>query len=146
MTALAIAGPESLFISTSRHLPANADSVFRFAQLAFPGHRIPLDWGFFAGTMFWGRTTRFRAFTALRELGLPFEMAAQNVEQAAHALERTLGLAGVLDRARVGLVVPDETASQLEDPRAAGNIRAASSDIADAANEVDPGQLSRWWC
>ncbi len=103
---LAIVGPEPFFLSTAGHLPSNTDDLFRLARLCFPGRKLPDDWGFFAGTMFWGRTAQFKPFARLAQLGVVFEREDGNSaeERTAHALERVFGLAGVLAGRQMGLV------------------------------------------
>lgn len=102
------AGPKSLYISAKLHMAGNAHNLRTVAGVCFPGARLPLDWGFFAGTMFWGRTDQFRPLLRLARYGFDFEKVTRSTDgELEHAVERAFGLPAVLNAARVGLVDHD---------------------------------------
>jgi glycosyltransferase involved in cell wall biosynthesis len=103
--SLSLVGPAAFFLSVAQHMPSNACEVSHLARLCFPGSKLPDDWGFFAGTMFWGRTAAFGHFAGLHQLGVRFPPeTGRNEEQTAHALERVFGLAGQIGASETGLV------------------------------------------
>ncbi|MCW5696463.1 MAG: hypothetical protein KIS96_06965 [Bauldia sp.] len=92
---LAIIGARPLFLSVRRNMLANAGTVAALAAICFPGRDLPADWGFFAGTMFWGRVAAFEPFLNLQRAGyvMPANLGLADGHPA-HALERLFGLAG----------------------------------------------------
>lgn len=99
-------GPAELFLSAEINMLRNAANISALAATAFPAAALPRDWGFFAGTMLWGRVAAFAPFLRLAEAGVDWEPKGGRLNdgQPAHAVERLLGLAPLLVGGRVGVV------------------------------------------
>jgi hypothetical protein len=103
--SLALAGPAPLFVSAAAHLFGNAEALQRAAGICLPGRRLPEDWGFFAGTMFWARVEALRPFLELKRFGVAFGAASQSGDgELEHAIERLFGLAGVIDGRKTAII------------------------------------------
>lgn len=102
-------GAAELLLSVEINMSVNAASVVRLADAAWPGAAgaLPRDWGFFAGTMFWGRVDAFAPLAALCPPAVEWEAAAAGDGQVAHAVERLFGLAPLLAGLETGAVVFD---------------------------------------
>lgn len=101
-------GPKSLYVSAKLHTGENAQNLRTVARVCFPGSRLPPDWGFFAGTMFWGRTDQFRPLLSLARYGLDFKNATRSADgELEHAVERAFGLLAALNGTRIGLIGSD---------------------------------------
>ncbi|MCC6737248.1 MAG: hypothetical protein IT534_14135 [Bauldia sp.] len=101
---LAMVGPAGLWLSAAVNMTANADGVQRLGAVAFPERRLPPDWGFFAGTMFWTRVHHLKPFVRLHSLRDAWEGEGPRRDGgAAHAVERLFGLVPVVSGGSVGL-------------------------------------------
>lgn len=102
---LTIVGAADLFLSARVNMLNNSRNVTALASVCFPGRELPADWGFFAGTMFWGRVPSFAPFLRIEEGGgtLPSGLGRRDGHPA-HALERLFGLAAWPGSNTVGLV------------------------------------------
>ena len=103
--SLALVGPAPLFVSAATHMLGNAEALQRAAAVCLPGKRLPRDWGFFAGTMFWARTEALKPLLQLRRFGITFGPERRSADgELEHALERLFGLLGAVGGQRTGLM------------------------------------------
>lgn len=152
--SLAIAGPADLYLSVEANMLGNRENLEAFTARCFPGGLLPNDWGFFAGTIFWGRTDAFVPFLELRK-GKAFPAGLGKADgHPEHALERLFGLAGWPETGRVGLISgstegsietsdrppPDGTIhnalARLGRPKVGGNPTRADADLIAQANPL----------
>lgn len=104
--ALELLGPAALYKSSAAHQFRNAEILSKLApSLMAPGWP-PADWGFFAGTMFWARTTMLERLAPFADFQ---HHHAHNVNDGAHAhaIERLFGLAPLRNSGKIGLVNRD---------------------------------------
>lgn len=102
---LGIVGPMSLYKSASALKYGNEKLVNSIWTKLFPGVKKPNDWGFFAGTMFWGRTEVFAPLLNITEKMFLQKQDNKAVDgQLAHALERIYGAVTISNQKKTGLV------------------------------------------
>ncbi len=105
---LLAAGPAEVYVSALQHMYRNAPQVERLARICFPARDLPPDWGFFAGTMFWGRVAHFARLTAPLDFKVTLETDPAVTDGAtSHAFERLFGMVGMAPDARIGLIDGD---------------------------------------
>lgn len=97
---LMLAGPAETYISATRFMYANQQNVDQLRQSLLGGFGLP-EWGFFAGTMFFGRV---KVFDPLRTNRIVFDDGGAEDGRIEHALERVCGLLPALQRGAIGLV------------------------------------------
>ena len=102
---LAHVGSALLYKSAKTHGGINRPFMEQIHAVLYPEEAFPEDFGFFAGTMFWGRTSVFIPLTrAIRE-HFPFEKEELVIDgQLAHAVERMFGAVVYKEKLKVGLV------------------------------------------
>jgi glycosyltransferase involved in cell wall biosynthesis len=99
-----IVGAKDFYISGPIFSSLNSVRVKRIAEELYPSSRLPDNWGFFAGTMFWARPEMFSALVRLINDRWEFENdSTANDGQLAHALERIFGLIPTIRGKRIGL-------------------------------------------
>ncbi len=102
---LGAVGPESLYKSAEALIYGNEKHLKKIWSSLFPGGKLPKDWGFFAGTMFWGRTEAFSPLIDVVNKNLSFEPENSIADgQLAHALERIYGAIVTGTNFKTGLV------------------------------------------
>src|SRR5262249_20408623 len=89
---LALVGPREAYLSGPALLEFNEEKVGKLARHLYADGKLPLEWGFFAGTMFWARPQFFAKLAGSAGEILCFEDDnARDDGQLAHALERIFG-------------------------------------------------------
>ena len=102
--ALAMVGPGPLFKSSAANQFANAELLATLAPMLVAPHYPTTDWGFFAGTFFWARTTLIaRVAETCATIAEASSSDARDGE-VAHAAERLFGLAPLALGGRVGVI------------------------------------------
>lgn len=86
------AGPKHLYISAGYFMYGNQPAIKNITSSLLEGF-LPVDWGFFGGTMFWARRTLFDQLLEHETKGIRFgaERGATDGE-IEHAFERIFGL------------------------------------------------------
>jgi glycosyltransferase involved in cell wall biosynthesis len=119
-----LVGPRDLYVSGPALMYGNGPLVEEIAHRLYPGRKLPEEWGFFAGTMFWARSEAFTKFATALQGPIPFESDnAKNDGQYAHAMERTFGLPATIEGGTVGLtrvIATDSQASAVDFIKAPG--------------------------
>lgn len=102
---LAHVGSALLYKSAKTHDGSNRPFMEQIHAVLYPEGEFPNDFGFFAGTMFWGRTKVFIPLAqAIRE-HFPFEKEKLEIDgQLAHAVERMFGAVVFKEKLKVGLI------------------------------------------
>jgi microcystin-dependent protein len=103
---LSLAGPSCFFVSGQTLVLKNRERVGEVARSLYACDVPRLDWGFFAGTMFWARPQALLplaryAVQHAHELGGEY----QGDGKLEHAYERLFGLIPVMQGEKVGLLV-----------------------------------------
>ncbi|HPT10838.1 MAG TPA: rhamnan synthesis F family protein, partial [Bacteroidales bacterium] len=102
---LCMAGASSLYKSVKALEYGNMDHLVKIHESVYPGVALPDDWGFFAGTMFWGRTDVFLPMAEVIRKNFQFEKEDLKTDgQLAHAIERMTGAVVVQKGGKIGLV------------------------------------------
>jgi len=102
---LCLAGAASLYKSVKALEYGNLDYLAKIHETVYPGVAIPDDWGFFAGTMFWGRTNAFLPLAQVIKENFQFEKEDLKTDgQLAHAIERITGAIVLHRGGKIGLV------------------------------------------
>ena len=101
---LSLLGPKPLYKSVASHLFRNAELLSDLApRLVAPAYP-PADWGFFAGTFFWGRRTLLEKVAALADFAEAGTASPERDGALGHAVERLFGLAPLALGGTIGLV------------------------------------------
>lgn len=92
MPEMVIAGPEIFYGSGRRLMYGNHDNILKICKNITLDYKESLDWGFFAGTMFWFKPEIFKVLA--HSIGkLDFGKEQGNLDGGMeHALERMFGL------------------------------------------------------
>lgn len=98
---LMILGPETLYKSSAAHQFGNAEIISALAPRMLAPMYPLADWGFFAGTFFWARTSLLERVARVADFSTT-DMARDGTH--AHALERLFGLAAAADAGACGTV------------------------------------------
>jgi lipopolysaccharide biosynthesis protein len=86
-------GPKATWISAQKFMYKNREDVERLQQIVF-GKADRLDWGFFAGSMFWYRRSLFSSLQHLWQEAISFKPESGAIDGAPeHAMERFFGYA-----------------------------------------------------
>lgn len=97
---LMLVGPADTYISATQFMYANQRNVDQLQQSLLGGFGLP-EWGFFAGTMFFGRV---KVFDPIRTSRIAFEDGGAEDGRVEHALERICGLLPAFRGGEIGLV------------------------------------------
>ncbi|MBZ9656076.1 rhamnan synthesis F family protein [Phyllobacterium lublinensis] len=101
---LLLVGPNDLYVSGPTHMMDNQSKIDGLIERLYPGRRLPSEWGFFAGTMFWISPRALEKPLQMFLEGLDFEAEdGTNDGQIAHAIERFFGLVATMENGHVGL-------------------------------------------
>jgi lipopolysaccharide biosynthesis protein len=102
---LGIVGARDLYFSGSKFLGPNRFNVERIVGAITGSLDFPLNWGFFAGTMFWIKPSLLDSLSKYVADALTFEENSTiNDGKIEHALERVFGLLPLLAGHKIGLV------------------------------------------
>lgn len=97
---LMLVGPVDTYISATQFMYENQQNVDQLRQSLLGGFGLP-EWGFFAGTMFFGRV---KVFDPIRTSRIVFEDGGAEDGRVEHALERIFGLLPAFRGGEIGLV------------------------------------------
>ncbi len=104
---LAMVGARSLFVSGKTFIGPNRPWLTKI-MAALDVEEPTLDWGFFAGSMFWIKPNTLSALVRYVRDNISFnDDNTSNDGQIAHALERAIGLVAASKTHRTGLVDTD---------------------------------------
>jgi glycosyltransferase involved in cell wall biosynthesis len=110
--SIGMVGTSCLFQSARRLMYENEKNVTRLASEIY-GQELPdVDWGFFAGTMFWidpQVLVRLGEYATANTSLLDVEYKRDG--KIEHAYERFLGLAPILENKKIGLLLPTKMCS-----------------------------------
>ena len=102
--SLAMAGPAMTYISATKFMYGNDSNVKRIIDSLLDGYR-PVEWGFFAGTMFWARREIFDPLLKFEEAGMQFTAERGSADgELEHAFERCFGLLPSRLGGKIGLL------------------------------------------
>lgn len=130
--ALAHVGSALLYKSAKTHCGSNRPYMEQIHDILYSEGELPDDFGFFAGTMFWGRTKVFIPLARAIQEHFSFENEKLEVDgQLAHAVERMFGAVVLKEKLKAGLVF-----NELGIMRSR-HLQIVASDIMPSKDEVE---------
>lgn len=112
--SLDLAGPAAFYLSGQKLMLKNQSFLMKLSQEIFSETPPEIDWGFFAGSMFWSRPQNWQplAFWAQKNQHL-FNASYQDDGQLVHAIERFFGLACNIRNKYLGLIHSNENVNSI---------------------------------
>lgn len=112
--SLNLVGPAAFYLSGQKLMLKNQSFLIKLSQEIF-GQILPdVDWGFFAGSMFWSRPQSWQSLALWAKKNQSFFNALyQEDGQSVHAIERFFGLACYIRNQCLGLLHSNENGASV---------------------------------
>lgn len=102
---IGLVGSATMYKSAKAMTFGNQSMLQSIWDKLYPGTPIPTDWGFVAGTMFWGRTAAYSRLADVIAKEFTFEDEKGEVDGTlSHSIERLFGAIAAHEYRKVGLV------------------------------------------